>query len=186
MNERRWLWLLLVVGLGAAGCERTGESEVSEEVKDLKEAQQESPAEAQNLRKQLEEKKSEVVKLEEKLALAEQGVTDRVVEERKDLEQAVRRQEQNVQQEVKEAQGAARVHNTDSERARRELEATQSPTRVEAQVNTERKVVPNDTTVEVQKQRQEIPIDTSRTVERQATTTEQPAAPQNAPAAPAR
>ena len=164
MTKQRWMWLLLIAGASMAGCDRT--SDVNQEVKDLERAKQESPEVAQDLRGQLEEKKAEVAKLEEKLALAEQGVTDRVVQERNELKQAVKEQEKDVQQEVKEAQGAAQTHNVNAERARQQLEATKSPGRVEAQVRTERTMIPNDTKVEVETQRREVPIDTTKTIER--------------------
>lgn len=179
---RKSIWLLLIAGLATAGCDR--KSEVNEEVNDLKQAQQESPEVAQELRQELEERKAEVAKLQEKLTLAERGVTDRVVEERNELKEAVKRQEQNVNREVKEAQGAAQGLNTDAERARRELEATKGPGRVEAQVNTEQTVTPTENTVEVQKQQQNVPIETTKTVERRMEQGTKPA--EGAPAAPAR
>lgn len=169
------MWLLLIAALSATGCNRSGD--VNEEVKELERAKQESPEVAQDLRQQLEEKKAEVVQLEEKLALAERGVTDRVMEERNELKAAVKEQEKDLQREVKEAQGAARVHNTSAERARQELEATKSPGHVEAEVKTERTMIPSDTHVEVQKERREVPIETTETIERPTNTATPEAAP---------
>jgi hypothetical protein len=113
-------------------------------------------------------KKAEVAQLEAKLALAERGVTDEVVEERQELKEAVRQQENEVRREVTEAQRAAQVHSTDSERARSELEATKAPGRVQTQVQSGHTVVPNNTEVQVEKQQVQVqvPIDTTRTVER--------------------
>jgi len=166
MNMRTSTRVLLLVMLGTAGCNR--DTEVRQEVKELEEARQESPGVAQDLRKEIQDKKAEVAQLEEKLALAERGVTDEVLEERRDLKEAVREQENEVRREVNEAQGAAQVHTAESERARVALEATKTPGRVQTEVHSGHTVVPGSTEVEVQRQQEQVPIDTTRTVEREA------------------
>ncbi|HKU37152.1 MAG TPA: hypothetical protein VJR89_03375 [Polyangiales bacterium] len=179
MNTRTSTRLLLLLVLGSVGCNQ--KSEVREEVKDLEQARQESPSVAQDLRQELDQKKAEVAKLEEKLALAERGVTDRVVQERKELNQAVQRQENDVRREVKEAQSAAQAQSADAERARRELEATKNPGRVETQVQSDHKVVPSNTDVEVKKQQEQVPIETTRTIERGTEQRAPTPTPQTAP-----
>jgi len=178
----RWSGILMVCGaLCALGCERR--TSVQNEVTDLKAAQNASPKVAEELRRELEQKKSEVVQLEEKLALAERGVTDDVTAQRNELKEAVKNEQRQVQQEAKEAQEAAQKYNADAERARRELEASQAPERVQAEVRTERKVIPSQTQVTVEGQQQQVPIQTNRITEtRRAAPSDGTSAPQPAEA----
>lgn len=158
----------LAASLTMLGCDR--ESSVEHEVEELKEAQQESPQVAEDLRQQLEEAKSEVERLEEKLALAQQGVTDEVMEEREDVKQALKSAEQDVRDEVKEARGAAAEHNAATDKAIKHLEKTQPDQRVEAQVKTETTAVPTTSDVEVTREQKQIAIEKSRLVEQNANT----------------
>jgi hypothetical protein len=174
MIKHLWLSCLTVLAVGGVACNPG--SDVNREAQDLKEAEQESPQVAQELRNELEKSKAQVAKLEEKLALAEQGVTDRVLEERKDLKEAVKAEEQEVNTEVKEAQGAAQRLNQDSERARTQLERTQNAQRVQAEVTTQRKAVPAGSEVEVVKEQKQVPVETTRMIEQKKN--EQARAPQ--------
>jgi len=187
MNKQLWIGVVLGVALSSSGCER--KNDVNKEVQELKEAQQQSPEVAQELKKELEQKKTEVVRLEEKLALAERGTTDDVARERGELKSAVQQQEQKVREEIKQAQAAAQVQSASAEQARQQLEATKPPGRVEAEVNTQRKIIPNETQIEMQQERQQVPVETQRMVERRsAGQVEQPAEPAQGttPAAPSR
>jgi TolA-binding protein len=166
MNRHTWLGILAVAGISGAACNRG--SEVDTEIKELKQAEQASPQVAQDLRQQLDQKKAELVRLEEKVALAERGVTDKVVQERNDVKRAVERQEQHVKNEVKEAQGASQVYDVEAERARKELEATKPPERVEGHVSTGHNVVPSHTEVVTEKGQEQAPVETKRMVERPA------------------
>ena len=90
------------------------------------------------------------------------------MEERKELNEALKRQEKHVQEEVKEAQGAAAKLNTDSERAAQELQRTQNVQRVEAEVRTETRTVPGGgTDVQVTREQEQIPIERNRVIETQ-------------------
>ena len=176
MSKQIWMGSLFAASVALLGCDR--ESSVKRETEDLKEAQQQSPEVARDLERQANEAKKEVVRLEEKAALAKQGVTDEVLEERKELNEALKRQEQHVREEVKEAQGAAAVHNTDSERAAQELQRTERVQRMEAEVHTETRAVPGTgKQVEVTREQQQIPVEHNRVIERENTRTGDPAAP---------
>jgi len=124
---------------------------------------------AKSLEQQLTDAKAEVARLEEQLAMARQGVTTDVLKERNDLNNALHDQQKRVVKEVNEAESVARVHNEDTERARKELERTQPAQRVEARVKTETTVVPNNEAarVETTTQQATIPVETSRVVETQ-------------------
>jgi hypothetical protein len=122
---------------GLALCLGGCESRVERATEDLKEAERDSPKVAAELEHKLAKAKAEVARLEEKLALARQGITDDVREERKDLEQALKRQGQHVQEEIGEAQRAAQQHRADSNAAEQQLERTKPTEQVKASVHTE-------------------------------------------------
>lgn len=165
---RHTTWILgftAFVTFALLGCERR--DELKSEMKDLQEAQHNAPEKAQQLQKDLDSAKAQVANLEQKLALAKQGVTDDVVREREDLKRAVKDDEKHVDQQVREAQGAANTHNTDVQKAEKALEQTQPAGRVETQVKTETQVVPNEKRTEVVHERQTVPVERTRVVEEQ-------------------
>lgn len=159
---KHWGGGLLAAGLLLGACDKA--AHIDDESKDLQEAQREAPKVASELQKELNSAKAEVIRLEQKLAMAKQGVTDEVLEERAELKEALKREGQHVREEVNEAQGAARELNADSERARQQLERTQ-PQRVEAKLNTETQVVPSTSTVQVTKEQVQVPIERTQVVE---------------------
>jgi len=172
-NKRKEMACLLVLGLAAIGCERG--DKVEKEVKELEQAQQESPKVAGDLNQQLEQAKAEVVRLEEKLALAKQGVTDDVVKERNDVKEALKNREEHVTEQVKEAEATAQAHSAEAERARQQLEKTPPAQKVKAEVKTETHALPATQAtqeVDVTKEQQVIPVERSHVVER---TTAEPA-----------
>jgi hypothetical protein len=170
MNRKyRCSGALLAVGLGLLGCEH--DSRVEHEIDDLKKAQQDSPKVAKELEEELAEAKAEVVRLEEKLALARQGVTTDVLEERKELKDALNSQTRDVKEEINEAQRAANEHNVESQVAQEQLKRAQPTEHVKAQVHTETQVTPAKTEVELKSEETSIPVQTNRVVER---TTETP------------
>src|SRR5690606_13388779 len=97
----------------ALGCDQQ-RSEVEQQTQSLKEAQGNVAEVTKKLEGELQQAKDKVVQLEQKLALARQGITDEVLEERKDLEQALKEQKQRVQTEVNEAKQAAEKSNKES------------------------------------------------------------------------
>lgn len=155
---------LLIAGLTVWGCDRG--NEVQKEVEDLKQAQHESPKVASDLQQQLDEKKAEVVKLEEKVALAKQGVTDDVEKEKGELKSAVKDNERAVREEIDQAQTAARRQQDQGAQAARQLEQTERAKRVEAEVKTETHVVPGQAETEVRKEQEVVPVTNTRVVER--------------------
>ena len=192
MHKQIWMGPLFASVLGVLGCDRG--TRVEHEMKELQEAQQESPQVANQLQRDLEKAKSDVVRLEEKVALAKQGVTDEVVEERNDVKEALKRQEEHVREEVAEAQGAAAAHNQAAGKAVQQLEKTQPAQRVEATVKTETRNVPTGASVEVNREQQQVPIENTRVIEQNrapagststttTTTTERPTRAAPAPAA---
>jgi len=132
------IWTALALGLA---CQDRGKSDVEEQAKELRAAQSHSPEVAKDIEGQLAKAKAEVVRLEQKLALARQGVTDDVLKERKDLQQALQNQEHRVQGEINEAKREAAQHNEDATKAAQALRDTQ-PAQVQAKVNTETQVTP--------------------------------------------
>jgi phage-related tail protein len=132
--------LLTALALALA-CQRGEKSDVEQQTKELREAQSRSPEVAKNLEADLAKAKAEVVRLEQKLALARQGVTDDVLNERKDLEQSLQNQERHVQSEINEAKREAAQHNQDTLKATQALQGTQPP-QVRAEVKTETRVTP--------------------------------------------
>jgi TolA-binding protein len=132
--------ILTAVALGLA-CQSGGKSDVAQQEKELREAQSHSPQVVKDLEGQLTKAKAEVAQLEQKLALARQGVTDDVLKERKDLQQSLQNQERRVQGDINQAQREAAQHNQDSAKAAQALQETQPP-QVQAKVNTETRVTP--------------------------------------------
>jgi len=170
---------LLLAGLAVFGCEQDKRSAVGREIDDLKRAEQESPRVVQDLEKRLAEAKNDVAQLEQKLVLARQGITDDVMKERGELKHALNEQDKHVSNEIKEAQGAAKNYNTESERARQELERTIPAQDVRTQVKTETQVVPGKTEVEAQREQVQIPVVKERVIERErsAGASQQPESP---------
>jgi len=158
--------------LALFGCDQ--KTQVNREIEDLKKAQQDSPEEARKIEHDLNEAKKEVVRLEEKAALAKQGVTDQVLKEQEDVKKALGKQQQEVKEDVAEAQNEAQNLNKNVTSAQRELDKVQSAKRVQAKVETQTQVMPGATKVEVEKQQTQVPIEQNRLVER---TNTQPAGP---------
>lgn len=150
------LGCVLGFGLLAAACERNRDVKV--EVEDLQEARGRTGEVVQDLEQRLEEAKAEVIRLEEKLALARQGVTDEVIEKRQDLQEALKSQEAQVRNEVSEAQKEAKEYNSQSAAARKQLEETQ-PGQAQAKIRTESIITPTPVDVEMQSERESIELE---------------------------
>ena len=164
---------LLTLGLCAGGC--SSDTRVTHELKQLKQAEQDSPKVASEIQKDLDKAKAEVVRLEEELALAKQGITKDVLEERKDLKDALKAQSDDVQEEIIVAKRASREHTSQADVARNELERTMHKEHVEARVRTETQVTPVQNDVTVQKQTTTIPVENAQVVERTTATPIDPA-----------
>jgi LAS superfamily LD-carboxypeptidase LdcB len=141
----------------AAACKTEG-SDVQQQTRELREAQNNSPKVAKDLEADLEKAKAEVVLLEKKLALARQGITDDVIAERKDLEQSLRAQDQKVRSEIDKAKRASEANSQDTAKAAQQLEQTKMPARVEAEVQSRSNVVPSATKVETTERQELIPV----------------------------
>ncbi len=148
-SENRIVSILGTIGLSAfliLGCDRQTD-QVGAEIEDLKEARQNTQGEVQRLSEELEEAKQDVVDLEEKLALAERGLTDEVLRERAELADALKKQGKEVKQEVNEAQGAAQQHSKHTGQAEQLLQETQPPKQVKGEVQSQSEVVPDTSRV---------------------------------------
>jgi gas vesicle protein len=167
MKQGKLAGLALSAALALFGCDR--KSDVDHEINDLKEAERNSPQKAQELEKQLDQAKGEVVSLEQKLALAKQGVTDEVVEERAELQRALKDRDKHVQNEIAEAQGEAKQLNNETQKAQAELKRIPEGNRAETQLNTETKVIPSGRQVEVETQQQQVEVPQQQVVERPST-----------------
>jgi hypothetical protein len=143
-----------VLALGMA-CQGTGKSDVERQQKELSEAQSRAPQVAKDIEAQLVQAKAQVARLEQKLALARQGITDDVLKKRQDLQQSLQEQQQRVQGAVDQAKHEAAQHNEDTLKATRALQATQPP-QVQTKVNTETRVTPPTTTPPQTTERDEV------------------------------
>jgi gas vesicle protein len=119
------LGAIIAMASTALACHRS--SEVEQQAQELREAQARSPQVAKEIESELAKARERVVQLEQKLALAQQGITDEVLSERKDLQQALKRQEQHVKDEFNQAQREAEQHDQDATKAQQALEATKPP-----------------------------------------------------------
>jgi hypothetical protein len=140
--------------IAALACDQ--QREVQQEAQELREAKNKVGNVTAELQADLDRAKADVVRLEEKLAMARQGITDEVLAERKDLQDSLKEQERDVKGEVQEAKREAEQHNQDSVQAARELEKTAPPARVEAKVSTETQVVERQRTPVQTTERQEL------------------------------
>jgi chromosome segregation ATPase len=128
-----------VVSLGLSlACEQG--SKIEAETRDLTEAQNNTGNVARDLEARLQKAKAEVVDLEKKLAMARAGVTEDVLKERSELDQALKSQRGEVQEKVNEAREEAQVLNKDTDRAMQQLQKT-TPPQVDAKLKTETNVV---------------------------------------------
>lgn len=154
---RHWGLACLSVSLGlAVACEQG--SNVEAETRDLAEAQKNTGNVAKDLEGQLQKAKAEVVELEKKLALAREGITDDVLEERKELQNALDSQRRELQEDISQAQREAQALNKDADRAIQQLQQTQPPAHVDAQLKTETDVVPGSQTVESTTKDEVVPV----------------------------
>lgn len=103
----------------AFGCDE--QTEVQRQTRDLQEAQKNIGQVTQELESELAKSKADVVRLEQKVAMARQGMTDDVLENQKELQEALKAQEQKVQSELGEAKREVQIHNRDTEAALKQL-----------------------------------------------------------------
>jgi hypothetical protein len=104
----------------AFGCDGE-QTEVQRQTRDLQEAQKNIGKVTQELESELAKSKADVIRLEQKVAMARQGMTDDVLENQKELQEALKEQEQKVQSELGEAKREAQIHNRDTEAALKQL-----------------------------------------------------------------
>jgi chromosome segregation ATPase len=165
-NQAKLTGVALTAALALAGCDR--KDGVEHEIQDLKQAEQNTPKQAQELQQELDKAKGEVVQLEEKLALAKQGVTDEVVKERDELQRAVKDENTHVRNEIAQAQNQANELNAATQKAQAELQRVPTAERAQTQLKTETKVIPSERQVGVETQQQQVPINQQQLVERPA------------------
>jgi len=99
----------------ALGCDE--QTEVQRQTNELAEAQKNVGKVTEELTTDLEKAKADVLRLEQKIALARQGLTDDVLENQKELQEALKAQEHKVQTEQNEAAREAQIHDRDTEGA---------------------------------------------------------------------
>jgi TolA-binding protein len=118
----RWIRMSALTACVASALACDEQTEVQRQTRDLQEAQKNVGTVTQQLESQLAEAKTDVARLEQKVALARQGLTDDVLENQKELQAALKAQEGKVQTELGEAKREAQIHNRDSEAALKQLE----------------------------------------------------------------
>lgn len=109
----------------AFGCDQ--QTEVQRQTRDLQEAQKNVAQVTQELEGELERAKADVVRLEQKVALARQGLTDDVLENQKELQEALQAQERRVSDELGQAKREAQIHSRDTEAALKQLGQAPAP-----------------------------------------------------------
>jgi hypothetical protein len=109
----------------AFGCDQ--QTEVQRQTHDLQEAQKNVAQVTQELEGELERAKADVIRLEQKVALARQGLTDDVLENQKELQEALHAQERRVSDELGEAKREAQIHSRDTEAALKQLGQAPAP-----------------------------------------------------------
>jgi TolA-binding protein len=97
---------------------------VERQTRDLQEAQKNVGKETQELESQLAKAKADVARLEQKIALARQGLTDDVLDNQKELTEALKAQGHEVQSELGEVKREAEIHGRDTEAALKQLGQT--------------------------------------------------------------
>jgi hypothetical protein len=109
----------------AFGCDQ--QTEVQRQTHDLQEAQKNVAQVTQELEGELERAKADVIRLEQKVALARQGLTDDVLENQKELQAALQAQERRVSDELGQAKREAQIHSRDTEAALKQLGQAPAP-----------------------------------------------------------
>lgn len=137
---RNWGFACLAASLGLSLACNQG-SKIESETRDLAEAQKNTGDVAKDLEARLQKAKAEVVELEKKLALAREGITDEVMQERAEVEGAIDSRRREVQKEIQEARRESQVLNKDMDRATQQLQQTQPPAQVDTRLKTETDVV---------------------------------------------
>jgi len=125
----------------AFGCDE--KTEVQRQTHDLQEAQKNVAQVTQELEGELERAKADVIRLEQKVALARQGLTDDVLENQKELQVALQAQERRVSDELGQAKREAQIHSRDTEAALKQL--GQQPAPDEAAAAAPVDSIPSDT-----------------------------------------
>lgn len=184
MRFSPWLPIAGALTFGLVACEQGEQGDkVQSELQDLEEAREKAPQVTRDLEQQLTEAKKEVARLEKKLALARQGITDEVLAERQELAEALEARGETVREDIGETREEASVYNEAAERAQRALQETQ-PGQVEAEVRSGAEVTPSDTEVRGERVETEIPLETTREVETRETQRQQPPPTSAKPAQP--
>lgn len=109
-----------------AGACRDDQTEVQRQTQELAEAQKDVARVTEQLGSDLDEAKGEVARLEQKLAMARQGLTDEVLENQRELQEALKAQGQKVESELNEASREAEIHSRDTQAALQALSQTGS------------------------------------------------------------
>src|SRR5689334_13634193 len=120
----RWILMsaLTACVAGAAACD--AESEVQRQTRELQAAQKDVGKETKRLEEELGRAQADVARLDQKLSLARQGLTDAVLENQKQLEEALKAQDEKVRDELNHAQREAQNHTRQTEAALKQLGQT--------------------------------------------------------------
>lgn len=157
------------VALAVMACQGSDEPErddyddspIAEATEDLREAAEDrDEGDAEELRASFEDTKKKLAKLRERMARADQGVTEEVMEERRELKEAMRTQMEDVREQIAEAEAAARAYNQLNDEAAKLLEET-APPNVEAQVEVRLRELPSKIDVSAKKQVERIEYETN-------------------------
>jgi chromosome segregation ATPase len=109
----------------AGACD--AENEVQRQTRELQAAQKDVGKETKRLEEELGRAQADVARLDQKLSLARQGLTDEVLENQKQLEEALKAQDEKVRDELNHAQREAQNHTRQTEAALKQLGQTPPP-----------------------------------------------------------
>ena len=115
---------------------------MAEEAEDLEEAMKaDNEARLEDLRASVDDSKSKLARLQEKMARAKSGATEEVLEEREDLREAMRAQMNAVQRQIRQSVKAAREYNEMNDQATKLLQES-APPNVRAKVEVDVETMP--------------------------------------------
>jgi hypothetical protein len=103
------------------------QTEVQRQTRELQAAQKDVARVTEQLGSDLDKAKGDVVRLEQKLAMARQGLTDDVLENQRELQEALKTQEHKVETELNEATREAEIHSRDTQAALQQLSQNPAP-----------------------------------------------------------
>jgi len=142
--------------------DRYEDSPIAEATEELKEAAEDRDrGDVEDLREEFKEAKTKLASLREQIARADEGVTEEMMEARRELKEVMRQEMKHVRKEIAEAEAAARAYNALNDEAAALLDET-APPRVNAEVEVRLRELPAQAGIESSKKVERIEYETNR------------------------